>query len=524
MRKVTACLAISLLMASSASAQQTSPDPAASQSEPGTELYSTSATPIAVLLADPEARAILEQHLPAVAQSDRLDLFGEATLKSIQGYSRGAITEEALAQVDSELAALGPRWSPEQGSGFVMTTDEAKVRSYSLPEALVLANGKPVTDAKTWWNERRPEILEMFQTYEYGRAPGRPEGQRFEITEADTPAFGGKAIRRQIRIHMSDDPGAPAIKLVRYIPAATSGPVPMMVVLGFVPPSAMFGDADLPEGKIWDRESKAKIPLPPSYAAANVGSVEVEKFLDAGFGVAGYYYGDVDPDFAGGYDLGIRHAIDLQDEAERAPDAWGSIGAWAWSLSRVQDYLETDPSVDSDRVAITGASRLGKTVLWAAARDQRFAAVMACCSGKKGAGILRRNFGSAAGEDTSHWMAPNWDQFEENPDALPMDSHMLLGLIAPRPVLLQTGRLDYAADPKGEFLAAVAAGPVYRLLGASDLGTTSWPPEQPILNDIGYTLSDGGHGMAPGDWDIYLAFLKKHLQPEVGGEAERTGR
>lgn len=519
MHKVTACLAISLLMASSASAQQAPSDLATSQEAQGMELYSTSATPIAVLLADPDARAILEEQLPAIARSDRLELFGEATLKSIQGYSRGTITDEVLARVDLELAALGPRWTPDQGSGFVMTTDEAKVRSYSLPEALVLANGKPVMDAQTWWNERRPEILEMFRTHAYGRAPGHPASQRFEITERGSAAFGGKAIRRQVRIHLSDNPGAPVINLVRYIPSSASGPVPMLVVLGFVPPSAMFGDPVLPEGKIWDRSSKSLVPLPPQYAAANVGGVEVEKFLDAGFGVAGYYYGDVDPDFVGGYELGIRHAIDQQDEAERAPDAWGSIGAWAWSLSRVQDYLETDPLVASDRVAITGASRLGKTALWAAARDERFAAVIACCSGKKGAGILRRNFGSAAGEDTSHWMAPNWYQYEENPDALPMDSHMLLGLIAPRPVLLQTGRLDHAADPKGEFLAAVAAGPVYRLLGAKDLGTTSWPPEQPILNDIGYTLSDGGHGMAPGDWDIYLAFLKKHLQPEPGGEA-----
>ena len=130
---------------------------------------------------------------------------------------------------------------------------------------------------------------------------------------------------------------------------------------------------------------------------------------------------------------------------------------------------------------------------------------------------MRRNFGGSIKPSdnggTDYWMARNFRQFYDNEDALPMDAHMLLALIAPRPVLLQTGKYDHAADPNGEFLAAVAAGPVYRLLGKQDLGTTEWPPKAPILNDLGYHMNNGGHGMQPGDWDIYLAFLRKHLRP-----------
>jgi hypothetical protein len=257
--------------------------------------------------------------------------------------------------------------------------------------------------------------------------------------------------------------------------------------------------------------TKQKKPAPAMQAMSRP---EIEKFLEAGIGVAGYYYGDVDPDFKGGYELGVRSRYDATDESARSPDAWGAISAWAWSLSRVQDYFETDPAVDARRVAVHGVSRLGKTALWAAARDQRFAAVIACCSGKLGGALLRRNFGESiatAGAGADYWLAPNALTYASKEESLPVDAHMLLALIAPRPVLLQTGKYDHAADPKGEFLAAVAAGPVYKLLGKQDLGTVDWPPAGPILNDLGYTMNNRGHGVAPGDWDIYLDFLRKHL-------------
>jgi hypothetical protein len=469
--------------------------------------YSTSDTSIGALLDDPAARAILDRRLPGFSDSPQLRLVRGATLRSIQGYALKVLTDQVLAGIDADLATLPPRLVTQLSRA---TTDESKVRPYVLPDPLVLANGRPVRDAATWREKRRPEILRMFEELEYGKSPGRPPGERFEVFDRGSPALGGLAIRRQVLVHLFDNPAAPAIQVVEYLPAKARKPSPMLLMIGFTAPSAMFADAGIKPSLVWDAETKRKVA--PS--GSPIGTVDVRPFLEAGIGVAGFYYGDVDPDFTGGYPYGVRSRLDGVPEDRRASDAWGSIGAWAWGLSRVQDYLETDPAVDARRVAITGASRLGKTVLWAAAQDQRFAAVIACCSGKLGASLLRRNFGATVGEDSGtsdFWMAPAFQRFHQHEDELPVDSHMLLALIAPRPVLLQTGAHDYASDPKGEFLAEVAAGPVYRLLGAQDLGPAQWPPKGPILKDLGYTMHPGGHGVDPGDWDIYRQFLEIHF-------------
>jgi len=512
MRIAVIATALSLLAVPAAPFAQSGNDP----SPAPTERYSTMATPLGALIADPDARAVLERFSPGISNSP--PIVYNTTLKGIQGYSGGKITDELLAQMDAELAKLTPKpWVSATGKAVrVPNFDESKVGSYTLPDPLVLSNGEPVRDARTWRTRRRPEILALFESIMYGRAPGRPADERFEIFDRGTPALGGRATRKQVMIHLLKDPNAPQIQLVEYIPAGARKPVPMLLMIGFTAPSGMFDDPGIRPGMVWDQATRKKVPASRS---PQVARIDVTRFLDAGIGVAAFYYGDLDPDFPGGYALGIRALYDKVDEAERPPDAWGAFSAWAWSLSRVQDYLETDPAVDAKRVAIQGASRLGKTVLWAAARDQRFAAVIACCSGKMGSALMRRNFGEGINKDgsgTAYWVAGNLGKYAEREDALPMDGHMLLALIAPRPVLLQTGKADHAADPKGEFLSAVAAGPVYRLLGKQDLGAASWPPAAPILNDIGYTMHEGGHGIDAADWDIYLAFLRRHLHPENG--------
>jgi hypothetical protein len=479
------------------------------------ERYSTSATLLGALIADPAARAVLDKYMPGIGNSSVIVY--NTTLKGIQGYSGGKLTDEILAQMDADLAKLTPKpWAgaparPPRIPNF----DEAKVGPYTLPDPLVLKDGQPVRDAQTWRTKRRPEIVAMFETNMYGRAPGRPPEERFEVFDKGSPALGGKATRKQVMIHLSKDAKAPQIQLVEYIPAAARKRVPMLLLIGFTTPAMMIDDPGIRPGLVWDPAKKQKVP---ASQAPGMGKMNIDRFLDAGIGVATWYYGDVDPDFQGGYDLGVRALLDKVDEAHRAPDAWGAIAAWSWSFSRVQDYLETDPDVDAKRVAIHGASRLGRSVLWAGAHDQRFAAVIACCSGKGGAALYHRNYAEGIVKDETggndHWYARNMKMFSERESELPMDGHMLLSLIAPRAVLLQTGKQDNAADPKGEFLGAVAAGPVYRLLGKQDLGTTTWPPGGPILHDIGYTMHAGGHGIDPGDWDVYLAFLKQHLHPE----------
>lgn len=402
-------------------------------------------------------------------------------------------------------------------AGIPVNYDEAKVGTYTLPDPLVLANGKPVRDAKAWYKERRPEIVKLFEENQYGRAPGRPKGMSFDVFDKGTPAFGGKAIRKQITIYFSADKNGPKLDLLEYLPAAAKKPVPLLLTISFVPNSTAVDDPGVKPGEVWDPKTNKRVPAPQG--RRSFGKLNVLPILDAGFGVATFNYADVDPDALGGLPYGVRAMYLKPGQTQPASDEWGSIAAWGWGLSRAMDYLETDKGVDAKRVAIMGVSRLGKTVMWAGAHDTRFAMVIASCSGEGGAALSRRNYG----ETIAHLVAPtrypyqfaaNYQKYANHVDQLPVDANMLVALIAPRPVLLQTGDKDFWSDPKGEFLAAVAAGPVYKLLGKDGLDTDQWPPTgTPILHTIGYYMHDGGHGTVPSDWNIFLEFVKMHLNP-----------
>jgi hypothetical protein len=386
--------------------------------------------------------------------------------------------------------------------------EESLVGSYTLPDPLVLANGKPVRDAKTWMEKRRPEIVRLFEENQYGRSPGRPAGMTFEAFDTGTPAFDGKAIRKQITIYFSGDQAGPKADLLLYLPSHASGPVPFLMNISFSANSNTVDDPGVRVGEVWGPDKK-KIPADQG---RKFGKIDVPRLLDAGFGFGTIYYGDIDPDFAGGLPYGVRAKY-----PQPAADEWGTISAWAWGLSRVMDYLETDRGVDAKRVAIFGVSRLGKTVMWAGARDPRFALVIASCSGEGGAALSRRNYGETIAHLTApsrypYQFAANYGKFAEHVDRFPVDANMLVALMAPRPVLLQTGDKDFWSDPKGEFLAAVAAAPVYALFGKQGLGTDQMPAAGTgIFHTIGYFEHVGGHGTIPSDWDQYLAFLKMHL-------------
>lgn len=430
---------------------------------------------------------------------------------------RAQAPSPATAPSTPAPSALAPHAPPAVVAGISVNYDQLKVGTYTLADPLRLDDGKPVRDTKTWWTKRRPQIVRLFETEQYGIAPGRPKDESFDVVERGT-AFDGKAMRRQVVISFSKDPSWPKIHLLIYVPAAAKNPAPMYLTISFAPNQCVTDDPAIIPGEIWSPKTQTKEMPPKRYCS--FGHVPVDKLLDAGFGVASFYYGDVDPDYAAGFKDGIRVHYLKPGQTERAPDAWGSIAAWAWGMSRAEDYFETDPQIDAKRVAIQGVSRLGKTVMWAGAHDQRFAAVIASCSGEGGAALSHRDFG----ETIAHLTAPSRYpyQFAENyakwggfPDKAPMDANLLIALIAPRPLLLQTGSTDYWSDPEGEFLAEVAAGPVYKLLGKDPLDTEVWPTAKtPILHDLAYYMHEGGHGMVPSDWDIYLEFLKAHLHPE----------
>ena len=420
----------------------------------------------------------------------------------------------SLALMPLLLVVKGQQNAPPTNvAGIPVNYDEAKVGTYTLPDPLVLANGQTVRDAKSWYQKRRPEIVHLFEENQFGRSPGRPADMSFDVFDKGTPALDGKAIRRQVTIYFSKNKSGPKMDLLIYLPANARKPVPLFLNLSFTANSSAVDDPGIKPGEVWGRDKK-RGPAPKGGA---FGRLDVAPFLAQGIGVATVYYGDIEPDFLEGLPFGVRGSYLKAGQTEPAPDDWGAISAWAWGLSRAEDYLETDKGVDAKHVAIFGVSRLGKTVLWAGAHDTRFALVIASCSGEGGAALSRRNYG----ETIKHLTAPtrypyqfagNYQKFGDHVDQFPVDSHMLIALIAPRPLLLQTGDADGWSDPKGEFLAAVAAGPVYRLLGKQGLPQEQMPAAgEPDLGTLGYYMHKGGHGTIPSDWELFVKFLKMNL-------------
>jgi hypothetical protein len=421
-------------------------------------------------------------------------------------------TRALAAQTPAAPAAARPA-PPTEVAGIPVNYDESKVGAYTLPDPLVLANGSRVTDPMVWWTRRRPEILKMFETTQFGRVPGKPAELRFDVFDTGTVALDGKALRRQVRVYFTRDTAGPKMDLAVYLPADAKGPVPLLLNASFTANSSTIDDPGLRQGEIWSRDGK-RVPAPKG----NFGRLNVLPFLSQGFGVATVYYGDIDPDFAAGLPLGIRARYLKPGQTAPAPDEWGTISAWSWGLSRALDYFETDKGVDAKKVALVGVSRLGKTVLWTAARDERFAMVIASCSGEGGAALSRRNYGETVAHIThptryGYQFAGNYASYGDRVGQLPMDAHMLVALVAPRPVLLQTGTTDGWSDPKGEFLSARAAEPVYNLLGMRGLDTDSMPaPNVPILHTMGWLEHEGGHGTILSDWPVFLQFMEMHLK------------
>jgi hypothetical protein len=248
--------------------------------------------------------------------------------------------------------------------------DEQKVGTYLLPDPLTMQDGTRVTDAKTWMERRRPEIVRLFEDNEYGRSPGRPSDMSFDVFEKGTPAFDGTAIRKQITVYLTADKNGPKFDLLLYTPANAKGPVPVLLQLGFGPNSSAVDDPGVRQGLVWTKDHQ-HIPAPPRRQPSGgsptprPGGLPIPRLLREGYGVATFNYQDVEPDSGDGLPYGIRAHYLKDKTAQPAPNEWGAIAACAWGMSRAEDYLETDPAVDAKKVAIFGVSRLGKTVMWA---------------------------------------------------------------------------------------------------------------------------------------------------------------
>jgi hypothetical protein len=383
--------------------------------------------------------------------------------------------------------------------------DESKANPYpNLPDPLVLKNGKKVTAARAWWKQRRAEIAEDFDREIYGRVPKVTPKVNWEVSSTTRETNGAApAITKKLIGHV-DNSSYPSIQvdiqLTLTTPANAAGPVPVIMEFGFVFPPGV------------------RPPAPPPGAPVPIGPTWQQQVLAKGWGYASIIPNTIQADNGAGLTQGI---IGLCNKGQpRKLDDWGALRAWAWGASRALDYFESDRSVDAKQVGIEGHSRYGKAAIVAMAYDPRFAIAYVSSSGEGGAKLHRRNWGelveNVAGTGEYHWMAGNFLKYAGplHWNDMPVDSHELIALCAPRPVFISGGaKGDGWVDAKGMFLAAAAAGPVYKLLGKRDLGTTAFPPmETPLIDgDIAFRQHSGGHTPGP-NWPTFLTFASRYLK------------
>ena len=384
-------------------------------------------------------------------------------------------------------------------TGHVSNYDETKVKPYTLPDPLVRADGSSVRDRRAW-AARRAEILRLYETHIYGRVPPSTPKVTWQVAETDAAARAGTATMKRV-VGRIGGPDGPSVNLQVFTPAGVKGRVPVILLVNFGggPPRA---------------------PAAAGGRGRGPGSGEppvAAEILARGWGYATVGYQDFQPDRANAWKDGVIGLTLAPGTEQPAPDEWGTISAWAWGISRVIDYLESDRSVNARQIAVFGHSRLGKTVLWASARDERIAAVFSSCAGEMGSSLARRDWGETVDDMAQNFawqFAGNFQQWVGRWNEMPVDAHMLIALSAPRPVFITGGTTDQWADPVGEFLATVAAGPVYRLLGRKDVGANELPPlDTPLTaGDLGWHYHTGGHTATAADWGAFLQFFEKYVK------------
>ncbi len=398
------------------------------------------------------------------------------------------------------LMLMGP---PLLAQDFTPNYEESAVPEYSLPDPLRMEDGREVLNAEQWRLQRRPELLGLFEEHVYGALPAPSPSVEARVLNT-TEVFEGRAVRRQVALEVQGKTDGP-IHLLIYSPSGVEAPPPAFLGLNFKGNHTVHSDDGILLAHLWTRLDSQLGWHHVEAGEVSRGSRQsrwpVERILDRGYALVTAYYGDIDGDFDDGFKNGVHGAFLACEPGalERTPASWGAISAWAWGLSRALDYLQSDPLVDGTRVALLGHSRLGKTALWAGAQDERFAMVISNNSGCGGAALSRRQFGETVkriNDSFPHWFCQRFRVYNENEDALPVDQHQLIALIAPRPTLICSAEEDRWADPKGEVLAAHAAAPVFRLLDSA-----------PLLHH----LRPGKHDVTAEDWTTFLDFADREL-------------
>ncbi|MCP4371492.1 MAG: acetylxylan esterase [Deltaproteobacteria bacterium] len=427
---------------------------------------------------------------------------------------------------------------------FTINYDETKVPSYTLPDPLRFVDGGYVTSPKGWQKNRRFEIIRLFKDHVYGHCHQLPKIAQFIQTSNDFRALEGLATRKEVTILLNKQSGSQSLRLLLYIPNHSPKPVPAILGLNFFGNHTIHPDPGICLTQQWQKHNRngLLVQILPSEQTrgSKANRWPVEKILKSGYALATVYYGDLEPDFHEGWRYGIRaffcgqqrHKINLFSTKEisaafgqpedsvgesslPAHDDWGAIGVWAWGLSRIMDFLECESDILASQVVLFGHSRLGKAALWAGAQDDRFAIVISNNSGCGGAALSRRRFGETIkllNVVRPHWFSKNFKNFNGKEYQLPVDQHMLIALIAPRPVYVASAEKDLSADPLGEFLSAKKADSVYNLLGLTGLGVEQMPIlNEPVGKTIGYHIRKGEHNITDYDWEQFLRFANKHF-------------
>ena len=414
--------------------------------------------------------------------------------------------------------------------------NEENVPPYELPPLLKMENGCRVETAQQWLCQRRPEILEMLKRELYGKVIPRPDQLEFELLTEKKDAFNGLAIRREVRIHAGMQNGKKfSFDLLLYIPKNAPRPVPAFLGLNFkgnhactVEKDVMMTPARFVSHEFQDAAAAGKhygnafLPVhdPELYTEDKRGYLQerysFEEVLKRGYASGTICYHDLFPDSIKGWGESCLTLFGDFKNYVGGHDEYTSIGAWAWGLSRALDYLETCPEIDSERVAVHGHSRLGKTALWTGAIDPRFYMTISNDSGCGGAALSRRCFGETflyIVSNMSHWFLNNMRNYIAREEEMPFDQHFLAAMTAPRPLAVASATLDQWADPKGEFLCAKAVNEVYALFGSKGLeAETMPPPDTPVTGDVSYHIRTGKHAQALQDWNHYLDIADRYLK------------
>jgi hypothetical protein len=400
------------------------------------------------------------------------------------------------------------------GQQFVANYDESKVPAYTLPDPLIFSDGSRVS-SKEDWNNRRTEIYKTFKKEVYGNSPEWKGKLTSHELSSDHHALDDKAIRREVNIKLQNNNKELNFTLLIYLPHS-SGKVPVFLGYNFQGNHTVTDEQGISITSSWMRNDTEHGVTAHKATKEGRGKSaskwKVREIISRGYGLITLYYGDIDPDFDDGFRNGVHGLFDQKPDSA----SWGSIAAWAWGLSRVMDWIESNPAIDSKKVIVIGHSRLGKTALWAGASDKRFAMAISNNSGCGGAALSKRIYGETVGLINSvfpHWFCDNFNKYNDKEPLLPVDQHELLALIAPRPVYVASAEDDLEADPKGEFLACVNASPVYVLLGYKGFSATELPAvNSPVTGDIGYHIRSGGHDVKLYDWQRYLDFADYHFK------------